>query len=149
MIPPLLRDPPDQPLPDPSENAEWYGEIWVKYPVNQNLSPSYFGHVFKARSRFRVIMNEACHIAYTKGSTMTLGQAGELYSRLRRWLEGCRNAPAENDRTSWTLATTVSSHISITRADSVNASSKNLTPTWSLVQRLLRNLVTTAYTTTT
>ncbi|KAI7778629.1 C6 transcription factor [Diaporthe eres] len=36
-----------------------------------------------ARSQFRVIMNEACHIAYTKGSKMTPEQAGGLYSRLR------------------------------------------------------------------
>lgn len=88
MFPPLLRKPPEQPLPDPSENAEWYGEIWVNYPANQNLSPSYFGHMFKARSQFRVIMNEACHIAYTKGSKMTLEQADGLYSRLRTWYKG-------------------------------------------------------------
>ncbi|KAJ0108572.1 hypothetical protein J7T55_015006 [Diaporthe amygdali] len=88
MYPPLLRKPPDQPLPDPSEDAEWYGEIWVNYPANQNLSPSYFGQIFKARSEFRVIMNEACHIAYTKGPKMTLDKAGELCSRLRSWHDG-------------------------------------------------------------
>lgn len=88
MIPPLLRNPPDQLLPDPSEDTEWYGEMWAKYPANQNLSPSYFGHIIKARSHCRVIMNQACHIAYTKGSKMTLGQAGALYSRLGRWFDG-------------------------------------------------------------
>lgn len=88
MFPPLLRKPPDQPLPDPSENVGWYGEIWVRYPANQNLSPSHFGHMFKARSHFRVLMNEACHIAYTKGSKMTLEQASGLYSRLRSWYDG-------------------------------------------------------------
>lgn len=88
MFAPLLREPPNQLLPDPSENGQWYGEIWVKYPGSQNLSPSYFGHIFKSRSHFRVIMNEACHIAYDKGSSMTLEQAGELYSRLRSWYDG-------------------------------------------------------------
>lgn len=88
MFAPLLRKPPDHPLPDPSENADWYGEVWVKYPSNQNLSPSYFGQIFKARSHFRVIMNEACHLAYTSGSNMTLDQAGDLYSRLTSWYDG-------------------------------------------------------------
>ncbi|KAK2604444.1 hypothetical protein N8I77_007374 [Diaporthe amygdali] len=88
MFPPLLRKPPEQALPDPSQDAEWYGEIWVNYPANQNLSPSYFGQIFKARSEFRVIMNEACHAAYTKGSKMTLDKAGELYSWLRNWYDG-------------------------------------------------------------
>lgn len=88
MFPPLLRKPPDQPLPDPSENPKWYGEIWVKYPGNENLSPSYFGYIFKARCHFRLIMNEFCHIAFTKGSKMTREQAYGLHSRLRNWYDG-------------------------------------------------------------
>src|ERR1700742_2454938 len=68
MICPLLNSPPDIPLPDPIEYPEWYGEIWIKYPFSQTLSPSFFGEVFRAKCQFRVIMNEYCLTAYSKGS---------------------------------------------------------------------------------
>ena len=88
MFAPLLRDPPDWPLPDPSKETEWYGEIWVKYPLSNCLLPSYFGQVFTARSRFRVIMNEACQAAYSSGSEMTIDKANKLFSQLQGWYNG-------------------------------------------------------------
>jgi hypothetical protein len=88
MISPLLKKPPEFPLPDPSEDPQWYGEIWAKYPLNQSLSPSYFGHVFRVRSQFRIIMNEYCQVAYSKGSKVDLGKANELHSRLKTWFDG-------------------------------------------------------------
>jgi hypothetical protein len=82
---PLLSDPPDWRLPDPSKDARWYGEIWVKYPLNNRIVPSHFSQVFNARSHFRVIMNKACQAAYAKGSEMTLGKANELLLQLKGW----------------------------------------------------------------
>jgi hypothetical protein len=87
MICPLLKQPPDWPLPDPSENVRWYGEIWVKYPMTHSLMPSYFGHVFKARCEFRVILNEFCHLVHPEGSGVTLDKANELYSLLKNWYD--------------------------------------------------------------
>lgn len=85
MFAPLLAKPPSQPLPDPSEDADWYGEIWIKYPLDQRLSPSYFGYTFRARSQFRVIMNEFCQAAYSESLLVDLGRANGLYSQLRSW----------------------------------------------------------------
>ncbi|KAH6884387.1 hypothetical protein B0T10DRAFT_493135 [Thelonectria olida] len=88
MLPPLLKKPPIWPLPDPSQDAQWYGEIWVKYPLNRSLSPSYFGHIFGARSQFRVIMNEVCEAAYSKDSEITLDKANRFRKRLEWWYNG-------------------------------------------------------------
>jgi len=88
LFPPLLEKPPEVPLPDASENGRFYGEIWVKYPLAQSLVPSHFGHVFKARCQFRVIMNDFCRAAHSKGSALTLEKADELHSRLRGWYDG-------------------------------------------------------------
>ena len=88
MLDPLLKSPPDEPLPDPDEDSQWYGEIWVKYPLSSALLPSYFGHVFRARCQFRRIMNEFCQVAYSKSSVVTLDQAAELYSQLKVWFGG-------------------------------------------------------------
>lgn len=88
MFPPLLKTPPDWPLPDPSIDAQFYGEVWVKYPLTHSLLPSYFGHVFRARSQFRVIMNEFCQVAFSQYSEINLGKAIELRARLQDWYDG-------------------------------------------------------------
>ncbi|PVH95428.1 putative C6 transcription factor [Periconia macrospinosa] len=88
LFAPLLNCPPQWDLPDPLNEPDWYGEVWVKYPLSGRLVPLSFGQVIKGRSEFRVIMNEACQVAYKKDSTMTLSKANELLSRLRSWYNG-------------------------------------------------------------
>ena len=85
MFAPLLSDPPEWPLPDATLEPGWYGEIWIQYPVSDRLFPSHFAQVFEARSRFRLIMNKACQIAYSPNSEMTLDKANQLYEQLRSW----------------------------------------------------------------
>jgi hypothetical protein len=90
MAPPLLKKPPIYPLPDPSENALWYGEVWLKYPLSHNLVPSNFGQMYRAKSQFRVIMNEFCQTAYIEGeeSKVTVDIANELLYKLQSWFNG-------------------------------------------------------------
>lgn len=85
MIPPLVKTPPDWPLPDPSEDQRWYGEIWLQYPLVSKPSPTYFGHIFQARSRFRVIMNEYCEAAFSSRPDLDLEKANGLHERLKLW----------------------------------------------------------------
>ena len=87
MLPPILTKPPEEPLPDPSKDSRWYGEIWVKYPMSQSLSPIYFGQVFKAKCRFRIIMSEFCSAAYSNGVGVTLDKANSFYARLKTWYD--------------------------------------------------------------
>ncbi|KAF5591473.1 nitrogen assimilation transcription factor nit-4 [Fusarium pseudocircinatum] len=92
MLSPLINEPPKWPLPDPSEDQSWYGEIWVKYPLNHGLSSMCFGEVIHARSRFRIIMNEYCDVAYSEGSKVGVDLAYQLRERLEEcpmWLSTC------------------------------------------------------------
>ncbi|KAI3580111.1 hypothetical protein IWW34DRAFT_620935 [Fusarium oxysporum f. sp. albedinis] len=91
MLSPLIKEPPKWPLPDPSEDPSWYGEIWVKYPLNHGLSPMYLGEVIHARSQFRIIMNEFCDAAYSEGSKVGVNLAYQFRERLEEWYE---NLPA-------------------------------------------------------
>ncbi|KAH7215812.1 hypothetical protein DER44DRAFT_806843 [Fusarium oxysporum] len=91
MLSPLIKEPPKWPLPDPSEDPSWYGEIWVKYPLNHGLSPMYLGEVIHARSQFRIIMNEFCDAAYSEGSKVGVNLAYQFRERLQEWYE---NLPA-------------------------------------------------------
>ncbi|KAI9148245.1 Dehydrogenase orsE [Paramyrothecium foliicola] len=84
-IRPTLTAPPTWHLPNPLQDSQWYGEVWVKYPLSHSLAPTYFGQVFKARSLFRVIMNEFCYIHFSEGSQITHTAADGLYLRLTRW----------------------------------------------------------------
>jgi len=87
MLSPLIKEPPKWPLPDPSEDPSWYGEIWVKYPLNHGLSPMYLGEVIHARSQFRIIMNEFCDAAYSEGSKVGVNLAYQFRERLEEWYE--------------------------------------------------------------
>ncbi|KAG6002751.1 hypothetical protein E4U54_000808 [Claviceps lovelessii] len=88
MAPPLLKKPPEWPLPDPSDDVDWYGEMWLKYPMTSALSPSHFAHVIKSRCRFRIIMNDFCEVAYSDGREISLETAQKLHARLRTWYDG-------------------------------------------------------------
>ncbi|KAG9495310.1 hypothetical protein J7337_013548 [Fusarium musae] len=91
MLSPLIKKPPKWPLPDPSEDPSWYGEIWVKYPLNHGLSSMCFAKVIHARSRFRIIMNDYCDAAYSEGSKVGVSLAYQFRERLEEWYE---NLPA-------------------------------------------------------
>lgn len=88
MFVPLLRTPPHWQLPDPSEEEDWYGELWVRYPLSSHLLPLHFGQVFKARCQFRVIMNAACQLAYLEGSQLNIDMASDLLLQLKSWYNG-------------------------------------------------------------
>ncbi|KAH8127124.1 hypothetical protein LI328DRAFT_141615 [Trichoderma asperelloides] len=85
LIPPLLTKPPIYPLPNPSENVLWYGEVWLNYPLSHSLVPSNFGQMYKAKSQFRIIMNDFCHTAYSEDSEVTVEKANELLFKLQNW----------------------------------------------------------------
>lgn len=83
MVLPVIKEPPNWTLPDPAKETEFYGEIWLKYPLTQTLSPSYFGQVFRSKSQFRVIMHDFCMTAYSEDSQVTVEKAYELRQRLK------------------------------------------------------------------
>ncbi|KAK2755598.1 C6 transcription factor [Colletotrichum kahawae] len=84
MIPPLVKEPPDWPLPDPTREGGWYGEIWLQYPLVSGLQSTHFGHIFQTRARFRVIMNEYCDAAFSPNGVISLDKANRLHDKLRR-----------------------------------------------------------------
>ncbi|KXJ86060.1 putative C6 transcription factor [Microdochium bolleyi] len=88
VIRPLLREPPKWPLPDPASDLAWYGEFWVKYPLRHSLTPASFGQVFRARSQFRVIMNDYSQAACSPTSKPTHGEANQFRARLDSWFAG-------------------------------------------------------------
>lgn len=90
MQPSLLKYPPMEPLPHPTTDSDFFGEIWLHYPANINRNPSHFGDVFFARAQFRIIMNDFCNLAYHREKRLgiPLEDAYRFHSRLEAWYDG-------------------------------------------------------------
>jgi hypothetical protein len=84
---PLQDYAPKFELPDPLTHAIWYGEVWMRYPTNQSITPSYYGLFFRAISQLRVIVSEICAVAFGPNTQMTKGQASSCGSRLMGWYD--------------------------------------------------------------
>lgn len=68
---PLMMEPPKVPLPNPKQYPAWYGEFWIKYPLSQTLFPMHYGHFFKAKSEFCVILNRVAIKFFGQGGKAT------------------------------------------------------------------------------
>ncbi|KAL2261349.1 hypothetical protein VTK26DRAFT_4346 [Humicola hyalothermophila] len=89
LEPPLLTEAPKPPLPDPSAQPQWYGELWIKYPLTQSLVPTCHGHLFKAKADFWAIMNDFLLLRFPhhrSPTNLSLDQTFGFYNRLQAWL---------------------------------------------------------------
>ncbi|KAK3496731.1 uncharacterized protein B0T23DRAFT_63586 [Neurospora hispaniola] len=86
---PIMRHPPQVPLPDPIENPQWYGEIWVKYPASQSRFPTHLGFLFKAKAELWTIMNDFSLLSFRDHGlplNLPIPQVLGFYNRLVDWL---------------------------------------------------------------
>lgn len=76
------------PLPDPIENPKWYGELWLRFPSNSAMFPTYHGHVFKAISELRHIANDMACLIFEDNEAKRSLSAAEIvgfHRRLEAW----------------------------------------------------------------
>jgi hypothetical protein len=75
-------------LPDPDKDPAFYGEIHVRYPDRQGQVEISNGHVFKAISEFRVILNTVGSETHgTEAKRLALQRAFAIRQELRSWYE--------------------------------------------------------------
>lgn len=55
---PLLAHAPECPLPDAQTDAKFYGEIWLRYPHTDGLTPLHFPDLFRTWASLRVLVNQ-------------------------------------------------------------------------------------------
>ncbi|KAI1844183.1 hypothetical protein JX265_002956 [Neoarthrinium moseri] len=76
-------------LPDPDAAPAFYGEILVKYPAPATAISISHGHVFRAISEYRVILNTVClEIHSNEAKRIPLEAAFRVRLSLRDWYEG-------------------------------------------------------------
>ncbi|KAK4128133.1 hypothetical protein N657DRAFT_564260 [Parathielavia appendiculata] len=93
--PPPLKESPKVPLPDPSNEPQWYGELWLKYPLSHTPLPTYHGFLFKAKADFWTIINEVSMLTFShhrSPSKLSVNQTLLFYNRLTAWLHNLPEA---------------------------------------------------------
>jgi hypothetical protein len=71
------------------EQPQWYGELWIKYPLGQSRLPTYHGLVFKAQADFWTIITEFLLLTFSRPRSiarLSLAQIFGFYNRLQAWL---------------------------------------------------------------
>jgi hypothetical protein len=88
--PPLLAVPPNVTLPEPESSPQWYGEVWIKYPLDHVPSPAHHSSGFKARAELITIINEIATVYFTSPKPQgrqPLDCVVGFYSKLRAWFD--------------------------------------------------------------
>ncbi|XWW92809.1 hypothetical protein V2A60_000736 [Cordyceps javanica] len=87
MHTPLVEEVPKCPLPDASEDPDWYGQLWARYPSSPTLISLHFELLFERKTQFRIIMNEFCREAYGSSLGVNHFKAEGLRRKLQHWFE--------------------------------------------------------------
>ena len=87
---PFIQDPPETPLPEPTTDPQWYGEVYIRYSPSQTLWPMHFGYLFKTISELRMIMNDIATQFFSDPQsqrTISIRKVLEFKSRLDDWFK--------------------------------------------------------------
>ncbi|GAB0134298.1 hypothetical protein EsDP_00002676 [Epichloe bromicola] len=86
---PELAHPPKAPLPDPSHDPAWFGEVWLRYPGDRMVYPTHFALQFKATVELRLIMHEICIQCFgdTMPSVVSQDKMSTIYAQLCDWYQ--------------------------------------------------------------
>jgi hypothetical protein len=87
---PLIHTPPQIPLPDPISFPQWYGDFWIKYPLDPNPTPANHGHDFKARAELFSIINEIALEYFGDSHSQddrSVKSILKFYSKLKAWYD--------------------------------------------------------------
>ena len=88
--PPHMSDMPQHPFPDVASELDWYGEIRLRYYLDQEVYSMGFGHSMKALSELRAIMNDICVVSFGQSAgprKITWEHALHFRARLQAWYD--------------------------------------------------------------
>lgn len=86
---PFVKDPPAFAAPDPDLDPEWYGEVYIRYPLSPTVTRMRLGYVMKATIALRVIMNDIALAQFASQQPTVLhpGHKLEFKRRLDSWMQ--------------------------------------------------------------
>lgn len=87
---PVFKEPPVEALPSHECSAEYFGEIWLKYPLSERLWPLHHGQTFKAWAELYTIANRIKCRTYSteaRGEPVDSRYQAREYSELIHWFQ--------------------------------------------------------------
>ena len=87
---PLVKEPPQSPLPDPAAYPQWYGELWVKYPLGKSPLPTHHALLFKAKADLWTVVNDFSVQFFRDSDSLrrlSHDQVCTYYNKLVSWYE--------------------------------------------------------------
>ena len=61
-----MQSPPKVPLPAQDGHQNLYGDLYLQYPLQEGLSSTNYGDLFRAVSMLRVILNDIAAVAFNE-----------------------------------------------------------------------------------
>lgn len=83
-MPPLCQQPPVEVLPSWERAPEYFGEVWLRYPLDKRLWPLRSGLLFRAYADLFSLVNDA-NVRRLSVGRRSEEDARNLYSRLTGW----------------------------------------------------------------
>lgn len=83
-----LKRPPEEPLPTEELAKTYYGEVWLRYPLEKHAFPMHHGANFKATCELYVLANEITCRSFTQANgqrSLPAAEAQRLRHRLAEW----------------------------------------------------------------
>jgi hypothetical protein len=88
LRPPYITKAPKLPLPDSFIDPEFYGEIRIRYPPSQTVSPIHLGCIIKANFDFCIILNDIASQIFAGGKFhATAKQVLGFKDKLDSWFD--------------------------------------------------------------
>jgi len=85
VVPSIIL-PPETALPDPQHDPDWYGEIMVKYPLNNHRFAMNYAQLFVAKCRLAIIINGITQQIFgPKTPAINSTMLRDLISQLNSW----------------------------------------------------------------
>ncbi|KAK1830892.1 hypothetical protein QBC39DRAFT_100834 [Podospora conica] len=87
---PLIREPPEMPLPDPNNGSSWYGEFYLEYPLCSTYFPAFHAHTVQGIASLRTILGDIASKAFRNGKKvhcLTWDEAMQYKAQLDKWFE--------------------------------------------------------------
>ncbi len=94
-MPPWQSEPPREPLPAYSEAADYFGEMWIRYPDGKVPLPVACGETIRATSELRAIMGNIALRSFSldaPSGRITWEDAVTYRTMLQTWYHGLPQA---------------------------------------------------------
>lgn len=92
---PIIKSPPKVPLPHPSSQPQWFGEVKFRLPSSSTIFSTYFEHLFYTKIHLWAIAMSIASDLFDQDDNHIVPSTGQVLNycaRLKKWYAALPNA---------------------------------------------------------